>query len=96
MEKLKMALEISGIILQAAQVIVLDGADGQALPVHQAERRRNEMTTIKEARLNAGLKQEELAMKSGVKLSTLQSSNAGEQHQRRDGRNSASIGARPA
>lgn len=30
------------------------------------------MTTIKEARLNAGLKQEELAMKSGVKLSTLQ------------------------
>ena len=30
------------------------------------------MTTIKEARLKAGLKQEELAMKSGVKLSTLQ------------------------
>lgn len=30
------------------------------------------MTTIKEARLNAGLKQEELAMKSGVKLSPLQ------------------------
>ena len=48
------------------------------------------MTTIKEARLNAGLKQEELAMKSGVKLSTLQKL---EQHQRRDGRNSASIGA---
>lgn len=30
------------------------------------------MTTIKEAHLKAGLKQEELAMKSGVKLSTLQ------------------------
>mgnify|MGYP004593326195 FL=1 len=30
------------------------------------------MTTIKEARLKAGLTQEELAMKSGVKLSTLQ------------------------
>ena len=30
------------------------------------------MTTIKEARLNAGLTQEELAIKSGVKLSTLQ------------------------
>ncbi len=30
------------------------------------------MTTIKEARIKAGLTQEELAMKSGVKLSTLQ------------------------
>ena len=30
------------------------------------------MTTIKEARLKAGLKQEELAMKSGVKLSTVE------------------------
>ena len=30
------------------------------------------MTTIKEAHLKAGWKQEELAMKSGVKLSTLQ------------------------
>ena len=30
------------------------------------------MTTIKEARLNAGVTQEELAIKSGVKLSTLQ------------------------
>lgn len=30
-------------------------------PVHQAEGRRKAMTTIKEARLKAGLKQEELA-----------------------------------
>ena len=30
------------------------------------------MTTLKEARLKAGMTQEELAMRSGVKLSTLQ------------------------